>query len=126
MYLSLLIAILYFVSFLLIWGIIGYPLVMLLTARGGKEESQPEDFFPQVTVMVPTYNEEETIGRRIRNLAELDYPKERLEIVIIDSASRDNTLEVAREAIASLGDALPKSLILRQDEKGEVLGVECR
>jgi len=117
MYSSLLIAILYFVSFLLVWGIIGYPLVMLLTTRGGKEESQPEDFFPQVTVIVPTYNEEETIGRRIRNLAELDYPKERLEIIIIDSASRDNTLKNAREAIASLGDALPKSLILQQDER---------
>jgi cellulose synthase/poly-beta-1,6-N-acetylglucosamine synthase-like glycosyltransferase len=117
MYLSLLIAILYLVSFLLIWGIIGYPLVMLLTTRGGKEESQPEDFFPQVTVIVPTYNEEENIGRRIRNLAELDYPKERLDIVIIDSASRDRTLEVAREAVASLGNAVPKSLILQQDER---------
>jgi biofilm PGA synthesis N-glycosyltransferase PgaC len=85
--------------------------------RRSKEQSQLEDFLPQVTVIVPTYNEEKTIGRRIRNLAELDYPKERLEIIIIDSASRDNTMKNAREAIASLGNALPKSLILQQDER---------
>jgi len=39
---------------------------------------------------VPTYNEEKVIEKRIKNLFELDYPKDKYEIIVVDSGSTDS------------------------------------
>jgi cellulose synthase/poly-beta-1,6-N-acetylglucosamine synthase-like glycosyltransferase len=51
---------------------------------------------PSVSVIVPTYNERPVIEKKLRNLAEMDYPKEKIEIVVVDSASSDGTPEHGR------------------------------
>jgi cellulose synthase/poly-beta-1,6-N-acetylglucosamine synthase-like glycosyltransferase len=51
-----------------------------------------------VTVIVAAYNEETVIERRIHNLLELDYPREKLEIVVDSDASSDRTDELAAAA----------------------------
>jgi cellulose synthase/poly-beta-1,6-N-acetylglucosamine synthase-like glycosyltransferase len=38
-------------------------------------------FQPFVSIIVATYNEEKVIGRRIKNLVELDYPKAKYELI---------------------------------------------
>jgi len=48
---------------------------------------------PRVTVIVPTYNEAKLIESKLDNLARQDYPRELLEVVIVDSASADGTPE---------------------------------
>ncbi len=53
---------------------------------------------PRVTVLVPARNEAERIGECVRALVGQDYPPERLEIVVIDDRSEDDTGEVARRA----------------------------
>jgi cellulose synthase/poly-beta-1,6-N-acetylglucosamine synthase-like glycosyltransferase len=50
--------------------------------------------WPRVSVLVSTYNEEETIERALRSLLAVDYPD--LEIVCVDDGSSDRTLELAR------------------------------
>jgi cellulose synthase/poly-beta-1,6-N-acetylglucosamine synthase-like glycosyltransferase len=52
--------------------------------------------YPSVTVVVPAFNEEHTIGRTIESLLDLDYPKEKIEIIVVDDGSNDDTLRVAR------------------------------
>ena len=51
---------------------------------------------PTVAVIVAAYNEEPVIERRIENLLELDYPRDKLEIVVTSDASTDRTEELAR------------------------------
>jgi len=51
---------------------------------------------PEITVVVPTYNEETLIEKRLDNIYEQDYPKDKLKIIVIDSASNDQTVELAR------------------------------
>lgn len=46
---------------------------------------------PMVSILIPAYNEELFIERRINNIFETTYPKNKLEVVIIDSGSRDKT-----------------------------------
>lgn len=46
---------------------------------------------PTVSIMIPAHNEEQVISRILRRMAELDYPKARLQIIVIDDASTDNT-----------------------------------
>lgn len=52
--------------------------------------------YPSVTIMVPAWNEGETILGTVDSLLSLEYPKDRLSIFIIDDGSTDNTLEVAK------------------------------
>jgi len=47
--------------------------------------------YPSVTVIVPVFNEEKTLGKTIHSLLSLDYPKELLSIFIVDDGSKDNT-----------------------------------
>src|SRR3989338_9296130 len=53
--------------------------------------------FPTVTIIVPCFNEERTVGNTIRSLLDLDYPKEKLSIIAVDDGSTDGT----RRALAS-------------------------
>ena len=54
--------------------------------------SKPEP----VSIIMPCYNEEKTIGNAIESLLELDYPKDMIEIIIVDDKSKDNSVEIAR------------------------------
>jgi cellulose synthase/poly-beta-1,6-N-acetylglucosamine synthase-like glycosyltransferase len=50
-----------------------------------------------VSIVVPCYNEEDTIGKTIESLLKLDYPKELIEIIVVDDHSKDNSAKVAKE-----------------------------
>jgi len=53
--------------------------------------------FPKVSIIVPAYNEEENIEDTIKSLLNLDYPKDKLEIIVVDDGSKDRTYEVAKK-----------------------------
>jgi len=53
--------------------------------------------YPKVSIIVPAYNEEENIEKTIKSLLELDYPKDKLEIIIVDDGSKDRTYEIAKK-----------------------------
>jgi len=53
-------------------------------------------FWPSVTIIVPAYNEERTLAGTITSLLALEYPKEKLSILVINDGSTDTTSEVAR------------------------------
>jgi cellulose synthase/poly-beta-1,6-N-acetylglucosamine synthase-like glycosyltransferase len=50
--------------------------------------------YPEVTITVPCWNEESTVERTVLSLLNLNYPKDKLKILIIDDGSTDNTLSV--------------------------------
>ena len=54
---------------------------------------------PKVSILVPTYNEEAIIRLKLENLAKVRYPKDLMEIIVVDSNSQDQTLNIAREFI---------------------------
>ena len=49
------------------------------------------EHYPSVTIVVPVWNEETTIGGTIKSLLSLNYPKDRLKIVVVDDGSTDGT-----------------------------------
>jgi len=51
-------------------------------------------YFPSVTVVVAARNEENTIARCVESLLSIDYPSNKLEIVIVDHNSQDNTFDI--------------------------------
>jgi glycosyltransferase involved in cell wall biosynthesis len=81
-----------------------------LEARGAAEVAAialepvaPAEALPFVTVVVPCRNEEKHIGRCLESILANDYPKERMEILVLDGMSKDGT----REIVATYAQRFP-------------------
>ena len=59
---------------------------------------------PRVTIVVPTYNEAGLIRRKLNDIASQDYPRELVEVIVVDSASTDGTPSIVREWAESRRD----------------------
>jgi cellulose synthase/poly-beta-1,6-N-acetylglucosamine synthase-like glycosyltransferase len=83
----------------LAWTHVGYPAAAAALARLRPRPVRKQDVTPEVTVVVAAHDEESVIARRVENLLELDYPADRLEIVVASDGSTDRTDEIV-EALA--------------------------
>lgn len=52
------------------------------------------NYRPEVTIIIPSYNEALFIEKKLNNIYEQNYPKKLLEVMVVDSASNDDTIEV--------------------------------
>jgi len=59
--------------------------------NGDIDISEISTDFPLVSVIIPVYNEETVIERRIDNIFDTSYPSEKIEIIVVDSGSKDKT-----------------------------------
>lgn len=85
----------YIVSFVSIYSTIYFLLVLIENRKNiTKKETNTE---LSVTIIVPAYNEEKTLAKTIDSLLKLDYPKNKLKIIIIDDGSTDKTAEVGQK-----------------------------
>ena len=88
--------------FWLATGLIGYtyagfPVLVMLRAKLRPRPHRTADVTPTVSVVIAAHDEERSIGDRVDNLLAIDYPADRLEIVIASDGSTDRTvLEVRR------------------------------
>src|SRR5947209_10626500 len=98
---------------LLAYAHVGYPLLLLLLARlrahdpAGASRQEPAAL-PSVSVIVAAYAEEDVIAQRVTNLLALDYPRERVELIVACDGSPDATAARARVAGADLVLELPR------------------
>jgi cellulose synthase/poly-beta-1,6-N-acetylglucosamine synthase-like glycosyltransferase len=76
-----------------------FEVFMLLTfvsapAKVRRERMAVTDYTPKVAIIVPCWNEESTIGGTVASLLALDYPKDKLRIILVNDGSTDGTKEV--------------------------------
>ncbi|UCD56209.1 MAG: glycosyltransferase, partial [Candidatus Hydrogenedentota bacterium] len=62
-----------------------------------RSTKRPQEFTPPITVIIPAHNEEKHIRRKLENALCSDYPRELLEVMVIDDGSTDRTAEIVRE-----------------------------
>ena len=74
------------------WG--GYPAMLAALARFRNLRIKKAEISPRLTVIVAARNEEQNIAHRLRNLCELDYPRECLEIIVASDGSTDGTADI--------------------------------
>src|SRR4249919_846530 len=85
----------------LAWAHVGYPVVAELAARMRPRPVRKDDGAePSVTVIVAAFNEEAVIERRLENLLALDYPAEKLDVVVASDASSDATNDLVAAVAA--------------------------
>jgi cellulose synthase/poly-beta-1,6-N-acetylglucosamine synthase-like glycosyltransferase len=83
---KIIILIAYFISLYLVifW-------LLILLEKGVKPKPKKLTRFPLVTVCIPAYNEQGRIAETIDSVMGLDYPKDKLELIIVNDGSKDNT-----------------------------------
>lgn len=69
---------------------------------------------PTVAVIVPCYNEEKSLASTMHSLLALDYPENKLEIIVVDDGSRDRTL-----AIAQMFESDPRVRVFHKENGGK-------
>ncbi|HSD24721.1 MAG TPA: glycosyltransferase [Solirubrobacterales bacterium] len=106
---------------LILYAHLGYPLLLrLLVALFGerddararasatREMAKPGDLLPRVSLIIPAHDEEQVIERKVANARALDYPAERLEVIVASDGSSDRTVELADSAGANRVLDLPR------------------
>ena len=76
----------------------GYPLIIYLFARLKKPvTAEPPAEWPPVTILIAAYNEEAVIQAKLHNSLSLDYPREKLQVLVAADGSNDRTVELVQE-----------------------------
>ncbi len=76
---------------------LGYPILVYLVARIFPKPVKRALFAPKVSIIITAYNEENDIRAKIENTLSIDYPKEKLEIIVASDGSTDKTDSIVRE-----------------------------
>ena len=93
---------LFYISiFLIFYAFIGYPLSLIVLNKlgEGKMLNIDKGYEPSITIIIPAHNEEKVIENKLKNLIGLDYPKDKIEIIIASDNSSDNTNLIVRTFI---------------------------
>ncbi len=91
----------YLATGIIVWMMFGYFVFLKIMGllKGERVPSIPAEL-PEITVIVPCYNEEASIADKLSNLRELVYPPEKLEVLFVDGGSKDRTVAMLEAAIA--------------------------
>ncbi|MDP4207429.1 MAG: glycosyltransferase [Bacteroidota bacterium] len=92
----------FLVSVILIWFMIGYQFIFsvygyinfIKSMKEKKEVDQQSYDFPTCTILIPAHNEDKVISHTIEAMLKLEYPKDKLKIMVINDGSKDRTKEI--------------------------------
>ena len=77
---------------------VGYPLLMACLANIKKSVIYPvQEGLPYITMIISAYNEDGVIGERLENCLALDYPQDKLKIIVVSDGSTDNTHSIVQQ-----------------------------
>lgn len=81
---------------LIIYTYVGYPILTLLISLFVHRPVNKTDIEPNVTFLITAYNEEKNIQKKLENTLNLDYPRDKLEIIVASDGSTDKTDEIVK------------------------------
>ena len=91
----------------------------LLVLLDGHKKNKSERLkkFPLVSIAIPAYNEQNTIKKTLSSVINLDYPRGKLEIIVVNDGSKDNTKKVVQDFISTHLDYNIK--LINQENRGK-------
>lgn len=79
---------------------LGYPILLIFLSFIRNKPVRKDNIEPSISIIIPAYNEEAVIEAKIKNVLSLDYPKEKLEIIVASDGSTDRTTNIAKAYLA--------------------------
>lgn len=104
-----------------LFAYLGYPLLLAGLAPFRRAVPPAPGTPPTASVLIAAYNEERNIEAKLRSLQELDYPAERLQIIVASDGSDDATVARARRFIEENGMGRARVLDLPRSSKAAAL-----
>jgi cellulose synthase/poly-beta-1,6-N-acetylglucosamine synthase-like glycosyltransferase len=95
-----------YITYFFLFISLNFEIFLLITYFENRKEIRKESNaqanvklkkYPSVTIIVPCWNEERTVSKTIHSLLNLDYPKDKLKIMVVDDGSTDNTWNVVQK-----------------------------
>ena len=83
------------VLFGIVFSFLAFIFVIYIISRFFKKETS--SFEPKVSIVIPAYNEESNIEECINSVLNSNYPKNKLEVVVVDDGSTDNTIKILKK-----------------------------
>ena len=97
---------------LILYTYLGYPILLsLLTAGRRQRQHHVAEDLPTVSLVITAFNEESVLRAKLENSFRLDYPQDRLQVIVVSDGSTDATDEIARAFAGRQG-----YLFLRQEQ----------
>ncbi len=81
--------------------------IFAISSVGNLKIPKEHNFFPHLTLFLPMRNESSNVRRKINEALSVDYPEEKLRIVVMDSSSDDDTASQAIGLLGTRGDVIP-------------------
>jgi cellulose synthase/poly-beta-1,6-N-acetylglucosamine synthase-like glycosyltransferase len=78
-----------------------------------------KDYLPRISIIVPTFNEGQVISYKIKNLTKLEYPKNMMQIIFVDSNSSDSTIAQIKEFIDNNKGEMETKLLIEGQRRGK-------
>ncbi len=82
---------------LLTYVYVGYPLIVYLASLIFPKPILRADIEPRVTVLIKAFNEEAALPEKLENTLQIDYPTDKLEVLVASDGSTDRTDQIAAE-----------------------------
>ena len=82
---------------LIIYAYVGYPLLLWVISRYRRRPLLRKRVAPTVSILMSVRNEEQTLPTKLNNLRRLDYPGNRVQIIVVSDGSSDNTVRILTE-----------------------------
>ena len=83
-------------ALLLFYVYAGYPLILALIGLFVRRPRAQAGYTPRISVLIAAYNEEAAIERKIQQTLALEYPQEKLEVLVLSDCSTDRTDEIVK------------------------------
>ncbi|MDY6788964.1 MAG: glycosyltransferase [Candidatus Nanohaloarchaea archaeon] len=110
-----------------IWVIVALSLFMslfwlnILYKKREEIDSYPEpENLPSISIIIPAYNEEEVIESSIRSVLDQDYPKDKIEVIVVNDGSEDSTKDIAENFLEN-----PRFHLLNQENQGKGVAINA-
>ena len=124
---SIVINILFMFSVSVIWIMILYQLVLTLYGYRHRramekrlvEVDQSDSSLPPVSILVPARNEEMVIARTLDKILALDYPREKMEVIVVNDGSTDSTQSILEQYRRKDDRVIPLQLAPAETGRGK-------
>jgi biofilm PGA synthesis N-glycosyltransferase PgaC len=105
------------------YSYLGYPVLLWVRSRWSPRPVRRGSALPPVSALMVVRNEEEVIARKLENLLSLEYPADKLEVVVVSDGSSDRTSAIVAEYSQHSSEGSRVRTLMKPSSEGKAAGL---